>query len=117
MQKSVQNCKFFEERYATRQEWLAWFHVFKNNTTDNRSYADVVRGRRSGALTSSSFDNSVHFHSDPQSSANMNKNFLHTTDILKRHKHQSPVKHKKPNSPKAIGSTSLGPLQKSDTKF
>ena len=40
--KNVKNWEFFEERYATKQDWLAWFYNSKNNIIDHRSYADVV---------------------------------------------------------------------------
>ena len=41
--KNVKNWHFFQERNATKQDWLAWFYKSKDNTVDHRSYAEVLR--------------------------------------------------------------------------
>ena len=106
----------FYERYATRQDWLTWFHESKGNTIDNRSYADVVRGRGIAATTPSSVGKFSQFHSTFQFSPNKNKK-VDRTDILERHKHQSPVAHRNPSSPRSSVNTGMASLQKLDNQF
>ena len=112
MQKMVQNWKFFYERYATRQEWLTWFHGSKDNTTDNRSYADVVRGKGTCVPTLGSPDKFAQFHLNSSFSANKNQKVLDRIDMLERHRHQSPVNHNNSSSPRVIARASMGPFQK-----
>ena len=46
--KNVKNWEFFQERYATKWDWLAWYYKFKENIIDHRSYAEVVRTKNTG---------------------------------------------------------------------
>ena len=89
----MKNWEFFEERYATKQDWLAWFHKSKVNTIDHRSYAEVVCTKNIGVPIPPSIEKCARFQSISQSSAKYNQNGFSKTDILERHKHQSPVQH------------------------
>ena len=97
--KNVQNWKFFEERYVTKQSWLAWFHKSKNNTANNKSYADVVCGKNISPIQSIGKSAQFHLHSKVKPSINLSTQAK--TKTLERQKHQSPVECKNLISSKA----------------
>ena len=64
-----------------------------------------------------SIEKFAQFHLDSQPAANTNQNVLGKTDILERHKHQSPVAYQKPTSPRVMVTNTMSSLPKLNTKF
>ena len=108
--KNVKSWLFFQERNATKHDWLAWFHKSKDKARDHRSYAEVVTAKNIIPPILPSIDKCV---SRPR---NGNPNQIKTLR-LERHKQQSPVKNQNVTCSKNFVANTAKPLKNSKASF
>ena len=108
--EKCQKLAFFQERNATKQDWLAWFHKSKDNAMDHRSYAEVVCTKNISPSILPSTDTCV-----PRPfNGKLNQRKMVR---LERHKQQSPVKNQNSILSKNCVVNIAKPLQNSNTLF
>ena len=108
--KNVQKWLFFQERIATKHDWLAWFHKSKDKVRDHRSYAEVV--------TTKNITPSILPSIDTRVSRPFNGKLNQTKTVrLERHKQQSPVKNQNFLFSKNSVANTAKPLPNSNASF
>ena len=91
MEKNYRNWQFFGETYATKQDWVRWFHMGTDKKVDNRSYAVVVKSSNITHALTLSVGQTIQNVAPPPTIVTSNS--FKDNNVLERHIHQSPVKN------------------------
>ena len=73
----------FNERYATREEWVTWFHVSRDSRIDNISYAEVMGCKSTVIPNSSTSQQSLQLDLNSPSTTSYKHNALTKTNTYK----------------------------------